>query len=137
MMLTKVFGLNDIPEDAPSREEGRRRLLVVSAYLDGLPEKEFDYCHVGHACGTPACAIGHAGTIPELMALGLGFKFGRVSWKGNGTAFFIAGSHAFGLTQDEALYLFGPLAPLEDLPRSPGVDATPKEVADHIRRFAG
>ena len=46
------------------------RLEVLARHLDGLPPENFN---LGvWQCGTTACAVGHACTIPEFQADGLG-----------------------------------------------------------------
>jgi hypothetical protein len=50
-------------------------LNLLADYLENLPPEapEFDMGSWGshHACGTSACAIGHAALMPEFQALGL------------------------------------------------------------------
>lgn len=57
-----------------------RRLLVLARFLEKLPPKRFDFEHwVGHgwkgaqdlSCGTTACALGWAATMPYFRRLGL------------------------------------------------------------------
>jgi hypothetical protein len=67
-------------------------------------------------CGTAACALGHAGIMPEFRKLGLKLKFprrpsewnnlyeGRVEFDGLSSEY--AGAKFFGLTHEEASNLF-------------------------------
>jgi hypothetical protein len=63
-----------------SAQEGRRLLLLLADFLDKLDPARFDYTDwVGDSwegkqdlsCGTTACAMGWACTMPEFRALGL------------------------------------------------------------------
>lgn len=58
----------------------KRRLLKLADFLDALPPKRFDFSRwVGDdwqgdeqlSCGTTACALGWAATIPEFRKLGV------------------------------------------------------------------
>lgn len=148
------------------------RLLKLADLLDTLPPNRFDYNEwVGKnwkgnpdlSCGTTACALGWATTIPEFRELGLrlievrsyNFKYSFVCM----LQFFEAGKHLnywdsvcnatqtiFGLDEHDTEYLFTPsemgqydsygewYSDDEDDLR-PGPKASAKEVADHIRRF--
>lgn len=129
-----------------------RRLLKLADFLDTLPPERFNYAYwVGHdwdgrpdlSCGTTACALGWATTMPTFRRLGL-----RLSGWGvpilvgmdetRDQAFDVA-SQVFGITPLESLFLFDFSVDGEDDEfhgrRSPGEDATAKEVAEHIRRF--
>ena len=67
-------------------------------------------------CGTAACALGHAGIMPEFRKLGLKLKFprrisqwnnlyeGRVEFDGVGSEY--AGAAFFGLSHEESSRLF-------------------------------
>ncbi len=143
-------------------------LLKLADLLDSLPPERFDYCMwagsdwapgTGLSCGTTACALGWATTIPEL---GLELRRGEVlncyvSRVGQVAHPAIEGPHslecaaeAFDVSPEEAAFLFcaeelNPrLRPeteddyLSEEPEgamSPDEDATAKEVAAHIRRF--
>jgi hypothetical protein len=58
----------------------RERLLRLADFLVGLSPERFDlaYWYREKPCGTVACAIGWATTIPEFQAAGLGL--GRHAW---------------------------------------------------------
>lgn len=135
----------------------KRRLLKLADFLDTLPKQRFNYEHwVGRdwqgaanlSCGTTACALGWATTIPSLRKAGLilrrdeGSSITYVSLKSTshqsrGAVSNQAGNEVFGLSYEEFMYVFIPHQsdPERQLPNSPGMDATAKQVADHIRRF--
>jgi len=128
----------------------RRRLLMLAAFLRKLPRSRFNFHHwVGPywkgsqdlACGTAACAMGWAATIPELRRAGLRLVqtvqgIGHVVLRGQepedtyGSATErAAASKVFGITDDDQFNrLFIPEHTL------PG-DATPKRVAREIERY--
>lgn len=135
-----------------------RRLLRLASLLEKLPRKRFNYGNwVGSdwkgannlSCGTTACALGWATTVRGWnLTLRRNRYYGTYVGIGtrrlNGTdpmiASFVAGATAFGLTYEESAYLFAPgsESPYEGLPQSPGGgfrEATPKQVARHIRQF--
>lgn len=134
----------------PTKKTGNRRLLKLAEFLEKLPRKKFDYTHWYRAqssdaykCGTTACAIGWAATMPEFKRLGLKINvrdgcdvingYEKVPVK-VGTP--VCGGYQeeavaiplFGLADDEALDLFFPKTTNEDR-------ATPKYVAKKIRKF--
>ncbi len=142
--------------EALDHAESRRRLLVLADFLDALPPRRFDYSSwVGMdwkglpdlSCGTTACALGWATAIPEFQALGLrlvktdlSHSFSRVML-GDYNTNSSAAAIVFGITSDEADYLFlpGELPPYErrsgKLEESPDAEASAKDVAQHIRDF--
>jgi hypothetical protein len=84
-------------------------------------------------CGTNACALGYASAIPSLRRAGLKMVYMNMAWKVDGI------EKVFGLSTHEVEYLF---FPIEDDPDQTLVygkqlsrNATPKEVAEHIRNF--
>jgi hypothetical protein len=143
-----------------SIKTGNRRLLALAKRLSRVPRKRFDYgSWVGAdwkgkadlSCGTTACALGWGTTMPALRRLGLhlaktsdGANYVRLGQmrprrdEHHHDMSLRSASVIFGVTPLEAAYLFMPFeaAPDDfDLPISPSADATPSEVADHIRRF--
>ena len=125
----------------------KRRLLMVADLLDKLPRKRFDYAvWVGDdwegkpdlSCGTTACALGWATTIPALRRAGLRLFYRRVGLRGSrdvgmGYLGYLsseskAAKAVFGLDREELIFLFTPSGPL-------AADSTPKQVARHIRKF--
>lgn len=137
---------------------GKRRLLKLADFLKKLPRKRFDYgAWVGEdwkgkadlSCGTTACALGWATVIPSLRKAGL-----RLYKRNDGTNGYVtlknrtrvgseqAAAEVFGITPQEAGYLFTPEydtwgldVRFEHLGTAPGWDATPQQVAKHIRNF--
>lgn len=116
---------------------GNRRLLKLARFLERLPPKRFNYnTYVGadwkgdaKLCGTTACAIGWATTIPEFRKLGLrldnyGDPYGcSVDYHNE------PGTSLFAITDEEWGYLFIPQT--GPLPKT----ASAKQVAKHIRNF--
>jgi hypothetical protein len=140
----------------------KQRLLALAELLETLPRKRFDYSHwagdewkgkTDLSCGTSACALGWATTMPSLRKLGLRLVKDLSGWVAvkliskNGT--FMneteAAHEVFGVSEQEFQYLFIPGDDDEDeditLPElglntyAPGENATPKQVAKHIRKF--
>lgn len=114
---------------------GNRRLLKLAAFLRTLPRRRFDYTNwVGidwkgakdFSCGTTACALGWATTMPAFQRLGL--RMGRRDqWPKlyrNGNLDTIT-DRLFGAGTKE---LFIPRTLAEH-------DATAKHVAKKIERF--
>lgn len=139
-----------------SFEEGNDRLLELADLLEHLPDNRFDYNHwVGDdwgdaqdlSCGTTACALGWAATIPKLRAVGL--RLARYYQGGPGVVHLYdqddrllasgtgAAEEVFGITRREASWLFIPNfpAPWDDGEHGPPSNASAIEVAAHIREF--
>jgi hypothetical protein len=129
---------------------GKGRLLKLIALLKELPRRRFDYQEwVGPnwkgkkdlSCGAPACALGWATTIPSIQRAGLYLSSGgMVEMRGDDFSDpFEAARKVFGLwDRYEARFLFSPNEQLEGWDwrwRSPGENATAKEVARHIEKF--
>lgn len=115
---------------------GNRRLLKLADKLDTVPRKQFDYsAWVGDdwkgapdlSCGTTACALGWATTIPSFRRLGLKLNTDWNEVTMGEYRNFYAAALLFELSERDAMYLFAP-GPSE-------VDATPKQVAKKIRQF--
>ena len=103
----------------------RARLETLLAHLKTVPVRAFDIR--GWKCGTAACAIGHAGSIPELNLAGFTCGFDphyqdHTSWD--------AVKAFFDLERDEVSYhLFNGLA-------YPDGDATTlPQVIDRLSKF--
>lgn len=147
------------------------RLLKLADFLETVPEGRFDFGHwAGEdwrgaqdlSCGTSACAMGWAPSIPEFAALGL--RLARLestniavtvrSAEAIGEfdlAFDLsaeAGHHVFGLEMKDFVLLFTPRehecddeycgSDCEDAAEEKDLlpaDASAKDVAAHIRRF--
>ena len=116
---------------------GNRRLLKLAAFLRTVPRSRFDYSvFVGGdwagaqdlSCGTQACALGWAATMPTFRRLGLYLnrafrpvlKGLRDPWR--------SAERLFSLDREEAITLFAPDDLSEDY-------ATPKYVASKLERF--
>jgi hypothetical protein len=124
----------------------KRRLLKLAAFLEKLPPNRFNFatwvgCHWNGAadlsCGTTACALGWATTIPEFQRLGLRMRkvrglppfpcIKRSNYYGINAAHHAA-NKLFDLEMHESQSLFVPGYGLNS-------DATAKQVAKHIRKF--
>jgi hypothetical protein len=141
----------------------KKFLLILADYLYKVRRNRFYFATwVGAdwkgdkdlSCGTTACALGHATMIPKFRKMGLRLFKGRGIWSGQvvGVALgrrlpctcysdaadisFRAAMRLFGLTPEQALFLFAPEQDLAGFKKpSPGTNATPKQVARHIRNF--
>lgn len=136
----------------------KKRLLKLADLLYKLPPKRFYYgSWVGEhwlgkpdlSCGTSACALGWATTVPSFRKLGLQLKARKhektlVTLKGftgrwwNGPRY--ASEKVFGLNENEMEYLFVPesgiaLPEIGLMEEGLGFHASAKEVAKHIRQF--
>jgi hypothetical protein len=130
----------------------RKRLLVLADFLKTVPKKRFDFKHwVGLdwagdpklTCGTTACALGWATTIPMFKRLGMylgkaeNYVEVGICLKGIGVDedhFEEIGMKIFGLRNEEMHLLFVPRM-MGGNESSLGSDATAKDVARHIRKF--
>ncbi len=123
----------------------KKRLLFLADFLDKLPPDRFDYetwvgpdwqGHQDLSCGTRACALGWAATLPRFRRLGLrlamwddGSLKGIVKLKNDNdpTAYGSPAAAAQAIFGDESKNLF--------FPTEEERDYTPREVAQKIRRF--
>ncbi len=130
----------------------KKRLLKLADFLYTLPRNRFDFSTwVGDdwdgkanlACGTTACALGWATTMPEFRRLGLMLKHddwcSYVSMVDDVRDDIVSGpelaaARVFGLDADEYRYLFTP-RDYADNPRGLPNTATAKMVARRIREF--
>jgi hypothetical protein len=127
---------------------GNRRLRLLAKFLETVPPSRFDmgeWTGSGWkgaqdlSCGTSACMMGWAATVPEFQRVGFGLVEGTFSnigiptlvardghrWRG-----FRAAEVLFGLDEDEARELFDSHEGM--VPR----DATPAEAATYLISFA-
>jgi hypothetical protein len=134
-----------------NRATSDRRLLKLADFLEALPRKRFNYDRwVGMdwqgaldlSCGTTACALGWAATMPAFRRAGLILNRdcvgNEVTLKHDpGTYPAAAAAEVFGLLEREAYFLFYPSYPSwsNGERQSPDRNSTPKQVARHIRRF--
>ena len=102
------------------------RLLLLADFLEKLPPERVDYHrwvgagwkgHQDLSCGTSACALGWAATMPEFQALGLRIRSKKgfnayVGLEGVEAPSFAAPYKAakkiFDLKEGDAEYLFAP-----------------------------
>ncbi len=132
----------------------KRRLLKLAEFLEKVPRKRFDYASwVGDdwggkqdlSCGTTACAMGWACTIPSFRKAGLKLKNSLLDGTSLRTAYytsnvpyfngfegFDAAALFFDIDLRDARYLFGEPnhTPFKDTS-----EVTPKQVAKLIRKF--
>jgi hypothetical protein len=116
------------------------RLLKLAEYLEtSVKPEEFDMRY--WKCGTVACAMGHACSIPEFIEAGLYLEFTGTDEGGRCEygvrmidhmdhilyGFDVAGE-LFNITRDQASYLFS-------LSDDDYDDETPAYVASRIREF--
>lgn len=136
---------------------GNRRLLALAKLLMRLPAERFNFNHVvserwGGAqdisCGTTACALGWAATMPALRRQGLRILRHQ---RGNGVGVSLtpdlsydmsseryAARVLFAVTYDDFERLFVPHdgpACYRTHPAQLGSKATPRDVARNIRAF--
>lgn len=130
----------------------KRRLLKLAEFLDNLLRKRFNYNKWVNSdwkgkpdlsCGTKACALGRSSTIPSFRKLGVRLfqhfdgsgYVGLVNTESLSTdAPYQVSREIFDLDAEEHLYLFAPEYSNE-YGISPSKQATPKQVAKHIRDF--
>jgi len=136
----------------------KNRLLKLADFLSTLPRNRFDFSNwVGKdwggkpdlSCGTTACALGWATTIPSLRRAGLRLVHdeqvdnqayvtlnGQVgSWDDPFESSQAAAKEVFGLDYDEFSFLFIPESFSYAGRPSLSEKATPKQVARNIRFF--
>ena len=135
------------------------RLLLVAEKLESLPKERFYFNHwVGDdwkgatdlSCGTTACALGWATTIPKLRELGLHLEHLKyINMAGGYNAITLrtrtglgAAMELFNIMEDEAESMFIPGDEFDDPLSICGrnidrlsPDATAKQVARRIRAF--
>ncbi len=138
--------------EVPSIDVGNERLLRLADFLEKLPPERFDYSMgVGEdwggkqdlSCGTTACALGWAATMPEFRALGMRIsRYGVVTCENYEAEGFRASRHAanavFGTSVDDFDYLFFAASVKDDSDErgfSIEPNRDPKYVAEKIRRF--
>ncbi len=138
-----------------NRDVSNKRLLALAELLESLPKKRFDYRVFGsvepgveggrdalcesNECGTTACALGWAPSLPFAQRLGI-----KLQTYGFGHADFVrekvclapeeVSRLIFGIDEAAHQFLFYPDTTLGSL-RSPPDNASAKRVAKHIRNF--
>lgn len=125
-----------------------RRLLKLAEHLEtGVPRKRFNmnFWKREAGCGTVCCAMGHGVSVPSLRRAGLKFLFTEL-WQDNdddeerdytvvcnGQEGLSAAEEVFGISFDQAEYLFMPMSYSAELDSFQPI--TPKIVARRIRKF--
>jgi len=123
----------------------KRRLTKLADFLDELPRWKFDFSTWFSDdwrvkdCGTKACALGWATTIPSFRKAGLrrGFNYANgvyPTYEGRGNDPICVAADFFGILDYEAERLFTPKVFTLGLGRLPD-RATPKQVSKEIRKF--
>lgn len=131
----------------------KERLLKLASFLDTLPPERFDIQHWVRydwggkpdlSCGTSACALGWATTIPEFREAGLRLR--QTTWGFVGVwcpGVEETDSHHHSMSQEAAQVFFG-LAKKEadrifmpDYYDYDGEDVKPVDVAERIREVCG
>lgn len=132
------------------RQMNKKNLLKLATFLDNLPRKKFEFERwfgdlakepkADLSCGTKACALGWAATIPAFKKLGAGIEL-EECWSGPWAARFTLDGRVcyfhdlairlFDIDENDAglLFIQGPR-----LPRN-RENPTPKDIAKHIRKF--
>lgn len=136
-----------VPEGAPLTTRGARRLLKLARFLrERVPKEKFDFTVImqqgenpplealklgAHKCGTVGCAIGWMPAVwPKQLEWDTFQCVVIRDDEQNIGADFRVAREWFRISDTDADYLFMP-----NWGHSVGRDATPKAVADHIRRF--
>jgi len=87
------------------------RLEVLANYLEThVQDSEFDIAQYFNDCGTPACAIGHACTMPYFQDLGLAREHNWPYLHVPGKRYAVEcgseiGMHLFGITEEQSDFL--------------------------------
>src|SRR3954470_2535007 len=119
------------------------RLMILADFLDTLPNKRFEYRHwtggdwggkQDLSCGTTACAMGWACTIPSFRKEGLKLASGTARRLGIGPIFlgrnnFNAAAAFFEISVPDATFLFN------HIDSGLSAHAPAAQVAHHIRKF--
>jgi hypothetical protein len=112
------------------------RLIRLADHLDTVPQKDFNilfWHHEDSYCGTVACAIGHACTIPEFVYHGFRLKRDERIGVGLTPTYkqydgYEAVSEFLRISAADARYLFTAAG-------YGTADVSPKMVADRIRDY--
>lgn len=134
------------------RRVHRRRLLRLAKFLRRLAPRRFNFAQwidrnswkgkADLSCGTSACAVGWATTIPQFRRLGLRFRVRDTIWGSRGDLVLIRNKHVIENSVAAIVRrVFGPEAVRSRLfwpdenPECLDDDASPREVAAMIERF--
>jgi len=124
----------------------KRRLMTLAKYLEKVPPKRFDmnrwvdgeFCGLDEEpahdeCGTTACAVGWAATIPSFKKAGLKIN-NRLDPQSGRRKNWAAVQAFFGdISEEQAMWLFSPEDPRYWCLSRP--KETPKKVARRIVAF--
>lgn len=133
----------------------KKRLEALADFLVTVPASKFDFnryatgLNLGKPdCGTVGCALGWATTMSKFRRLGLRLKkhSRAAEWLHIASPCIIhtqledleVATDLFGMSEADAKYVFLPRMLHHNWPhlkRSPDEEATPKQVAAHIRYF--
>jgi len=113
----------------------KARLEKLIVALDGVKPKQFDMTMYAHACGSPACVLGHFAARSDLQKK---FKFNEKCDRFSAAVLLVKGGKPvyfeddevleyFGITPAQSEYLFGCDGPNEF--------ATPAMMRRRIRKF--
>jgi hypothetical protein len=105
--------------------------------LNQVVRKVFGKDKSYNTCGTTGCAMGWAASMPYFNKLGLRLSLGGNPGTKNHGHPLLAAQEIFGITPEEAHFLFvpGALNPHKITTQSPGERAAAKTVAKHILKF--
>jgi hypothetical protein len=130
-----------------------RRLLKLAAFLEKLPRAKFDFSIIvdqsglpmlealkagKHPCGTVACAMGWMPAVfPKYLKWDDPKEPFGVRWRKNSSDNTSdVAREFFGLSYEQVYWLFFPNSSIwAEKDNGLTDDATPKQVARHIRRF--
>lgn len=113
---------------------GMKRLLKLADYLKTVPKERFDMSRVvgdswggkqDLSCGTSACAMGWAATMPTFRRLGLRLGGGFDVFIKGFDSWDMAAEELFNIDDNDVEALFGPQSPAQ----------TPTAKAVQIRKF--
>jgi len=127
------------------KTEGGKRLIALASFLEKkVPKKRFDFDRVvgpggsARRCGTSACAMGWAPSVPLLRKAGLRRDYaGRLrTLNTTGAHYLSIACWLFDIKFEEANFLFTPGLPdAENTYTLLPSDAGPRDVASRIRNF--